>query len=198
MTSTTTFIAELFICGIMSLIWVALGLLTLLGIEWVNPAILQGWEVPLGAVGVALAYTMGVLVVETADQLLKGWNERIKNAHVAEGLPTVMHLMIAAGSPRLEAWFDYSRSRIRVCRSAALNFTLIALAGLVFVFTHPASVRPHGRLFCALTITLAGGSLSLLALAGWRWSTLSFYKMQQRGPELVKAGRKRRSPLEDS
>ena len=194
MTSTTTLIAELLISGVMALVWVILGLLALLGVGWLDPALIKGWEVPLGTVGLASAYTMGVLVDQAADQSLKRWSERIKKEHSPEGFPSIMHLMIAAGSPRLDSWFDYSRSRIRVCRSAALNFLLTTVMGTLFVLCHPSLVRPHGRLFCSLSITLAGTGLTWLALAGWRWSTLSFYRMHQRGPELVTLAQQRAAP----
>ncbi len=174
--STTALFIELLIIGLQAAIWLALLVLSILGYHWISPERIKGFEAMFAVLLLPIVYPAGIFIDYVADVIFSRWERRIRAGYPLEKDETALRLMKENNDPSLAAHFGYLRSRIRLSRSSALNFTLITIMGLVFVITRCRNVSgfPFWRtMFLEVCI---GGALAGLAVLAWRYITHSFHK----------------------
>jgi len=81
-------------------------------------------------------------------------------------------LLIRLKDSAVEEQFDYIRTRIRICRSAALNFFMIALSLVAFI---ALKSQFEDRAAVIIMSLILGGFLFLVAFYSWRILTKSYY-----------------------
>ena len=202
MTTTQIFIEHL-IAGILTAVWLVLGVLTLVGLEQLDVEALDKMSGVWAFVGLAVVYPLGVLVDQLADWMLgraegrvkEGLNEKLKSNGAKEGAPledvSIRKIFIDVDKDSINRYFEYVRVRIRIMRTAVLNFGLLAMVLPAFLlrhedYFHGASMKLYwvlplvGGLFCALVAGLA-------FLAWWR-ITSDFWR---KGREVLVLGTKK-------
>jgi hypothetical protein len=126
--ATTALFAEILIIGLLTLFWVALAVVSILGVPDLGG--FKGWEVLAAAGVLSLAYVLGI----PADRLADTWSDGAdKKLWKKWGLPPANNMsrdelrLRLTASPSL-AWLDYARSRRRIARASVLDGSL---AGIV-------------------------------------------------------------------
>jgi hypothetical protein len=183
--STTALFVDLLIIGIQVAIWLGLLFLSLFGFDWIDRLKVQGWEATIGVLLLPVVYPVGVFIDHLADALLSRWRKRIRDKYVQDKSQTVMDLLMTAKDDKLSTYYDYLRIRIRISRSSAFNFAVIAVLFPVF-----AAIRLNGRAgvssgFVAATVALASAAVAGLALYTWVGLTHLFYEKLVHGLQIV-------------
>ncbi len=152
--STTALVAELLVIGVGAAIWLVLIVLTFLGFDWVE---LEDLSKAIGLIpAVAVVYLLGIVVDRVADKLFKPWSDKIRLRQFS----TIEAFQTARGevyerSP-LRGLFEYSRSRLRICRSWTFNAVLSACAANAFIVAQLEDGVPRFRLSVVATAVLLG------------------------------------------
>lgn len=183
--STTALLVDLLIIGIQTATWITCLVLTLYGINWIEPAKLKGWEVTIGVLLLSLVYPLGVFMDNLADDLLSGWRKRIRKRHLPNDTRTVLELLMTAKDDKLSAYYDYLRSRIRISRSTALNYLLITILSPIYVVVRHGGVIELPVLSICVTLLVFSALVAGLALYTWVRLMDSFYFKMKEGYEIV-------------
>jgi len=183
--STTTLFVDLLIIGIQVAIWLVLLFLSLFGVEWIDLAKVKGWEATIGVLLLPLVYPVGVFVDHLADALLSSWRKRIRDKYVQDKSQTVMGLLMTAKDDKLSAYYDYLRIRIRISRSSAFNFGVIAVLFPIFAAVRLGGWAGVPTWFLAVSVAIASAAVAGLALYTWVGLTHGFYEKLVRGLAVV-------------
>lgn len=174
--------AELLVAGIQASVWLALVAATVLGTGWISPARIEGWELVLGIVALALVYALGVVIDRVADRVFIRWDHVLRTKQLGEENVSEVgawRLEVMARKPELATDLSYARSRARISRATALNLLLITGMGSVFVLTRTTLVNGTGDwVRFGVVILLA---LGLVALSYWSWAATTKTQYTQLG-----------------
>jgi len=182
--STTTLFVDLLIIGMQVGALLLLVVLTFLGEQHAGLDKLKGWEGTLGVLALPVVYPLGMFVDNLADFLLDGWRKEIRNKYLRNPSANVSDLLMRAKDDKLAEYFEYLRIRIRISRSTALNFTLIALFFPVFASRYLGGAGMM-KWNAGAAVSVASLLLAALALFTWIGVTETYYKKLQRGLEIV-------------
>ncbi len=174
--TTTALFVELLITGLQASLWLLLVTFCFLGHEWINPERLKGFEAIIAIIALPIVYPLGVFVDYLSDQLFRPWELKIRKTYDLDNNQTALGLLVKTKDVSLASHFAYLRSRIRISRSSALNFTLITLTSVVFTAIRCRGIPkfPYWRVI--LLELFVGTSLALLAALSWRHINRSFFK----------------------
>jgi len=172
MVSTTTLFVELLVIGIGALVWMSLAAAALFGYRWLDEGLLSSPLLipPL----LALAYVLGSIVDRLADRLFEHRDTRFQRRifgsrrAYARARTWVYEWSVIARDN-----FEYSKSRIRVCRGWTLNAAILFLVANLFVAFSGIDPALQGRL--ALFLSLFSASLAVGAAASWQSLSASRY-----------------------
>lgn len=175
---TTQIIIEHLIAGIQMLIWLALFVFSLTGTDWYTP---EAWHIngtAALAIAVAFVYPFGIIIDNIADKLLKGREKKIRAA-IPGGSQSMRQLLLQLNDADTTESFNYIRMRIRISRSAFVNFVLMTFAAMTFIATQIPSQT------YLLAAFLCGALLILISFYSWQLLTKSCYsKLAKRYREL--------------
>lgn len=189
--STTTLFVDLLIIGIQVAVWLVLLILCVFGYRWIDVDILRGWEAPLGLTLLGVVYPIGIFVDNLADALLGRWRDAIRDKYVTEPSQNVMTLLMTARDDRLAAYYEHLRVRIRISRSSAFNFGMIAVLFPIFTTCWVQSFGGVSKWLVAGVVGGLSATIASLALYTWSAVTHGFYEKQVRGLQvLARVGRK--------
>ena len=174
--STTSLIIEFLIIGIQVAIWLILMFLSIFGVDWFVFEKIKGFEIIIAALALPIVYPIGIFVDNLADSLLDKWNWKIRGEYIPEKSQSVIKLLVIAKNEWLAAIFEYSRTRIRISRSTALNFLIITVILPTFIITRLDSlfgtytwwVAALGFTTCALIMIFALWSWQHITHTLWR------------------------------
>lgn len=176
---TTQIIIEHLIAGIQMLIWLALFVFSLTGIDWYTP---EAWHINSTAalaISVAFVYPFGIIIDNIADRLLQGREKKIR-ASIPGGQQSMRKLLLQLNDADTTESFNYIRMRIRISRSAFVNFVMMTIAAITFV---GAQLNGNGTYFIAALIV--GALLIFISFYSWKLLTTSCYtKLAKRYQEL--------------
>jgi hypothetical protein len=176
---TTQIIIEHLIAGIQMLIWLALFVFSLTGTDWYTP---EAWHINSTAalaISVAFVYPFGIIIDNIADRLLKGREKKIR-ASIPGGQQSMRKLLLQLDDADITDSFNYIRMRIRISRSACINFVMMTIAALTFV---GAQLNGNDTYFAIALIF--GPLLIFLSYFSWQLLTKSCYsKLAKRYKEL--------------
>ncbi len=130
--STTAAILELLVIGVQALIWVLMLACAVFGVDWMTSPLVRDFLTPakelIGVLALCVAYPLGVLVDEFADEVVFGERYRAMRKKML-GEPLMFTLLMEPRVVPVRFYFDYSRTRIRLVRSACVNAFAMAVAG---------------------------------------------------------------------
>jgi hypothetical protein len=166
--NTTNLFVELIVIGVGASIWVCLLILSVFGYGWVPFD--KVFSLPLLIPALSIVYLLGIVTDRIADAIFEAWwGQRYRKAVYKNSLKQFFEdrRTVFSKSEQIARLYEYSRSRMRICRSWAVNAILIALTLNLFLW-----IRMRGNAFF-LTLSLFGTGMVLL-LAG-----LSFFAWQR-------------------
>lgn len=171
--STTAVIVEHLIAGLHALLWIFILVITFAGYHWIDLSAVKDFAALLTFLVLAAAYPIGVFIDEAADFVFDNASMKMRDACFDEyGLDksddklTAFVLLQISSNEFLRSYLNYIRMRIRISRSAAINFLLLTIALLAFTINNG---QPSWRiLFIELSLGLA-----LTALSFWSWQRVS-------------------------
>ena len=131
--STTQLFAELLVIGIGALIWIAILIAGVSQLSFQN--ISTNANIFTLAPIVGVAYVLGIIVDRISYGLFRKLEERTRNKIIEPNTsPSAddRERYILTNSEELSIQITYNRSRLRVCRSWIINFSLIAAASAIW------------------------------------------------------------------
>lgn len=160
--STTNLFVELVVIGIGATIWVLLLLFTIFGYGWASFETILSW--PALIPGLAVVYALGIIVDRFADRLFEQWAVPLGSRWFkSEEEYHRARVLIYTQSDALRDLFEYSRSRLRICRGWAFNsvLTIGALNLFIWVRVPADDLRLKLAVFGSLVF-------ALFAYGAWR------------------------------
>jgi hypothetical protein len=170
MTTTVLFIEHL-ITGFQAFVWLTLLIFSLFGFDWFSIARIKGLETGVAILIISMMYPIGVFIDELADKAFKPWERKIKNKirdeHGIDDSLSVWILLATTKDEMQARYLGYVRTRIRISRSAALNFALITVTSIIFTFTRLKAVL--GSILWKLIIFefILGTIITIVAIYSW-------------------------------
>jgi hypothetical protein len=152
-------------------------LLTVLDYKWINGEKIAGLSPLLSVLTLSIAYPIGVFIDNwVGKSLVKRLSGKRRAQYITDGFSVGLVVQTRLNSSWLASYLDNRYSRIRLSRSSAINFLLIAITAPVFVLTR---VGGDQALPIALVVCLL--SLTVVFLASFSWSKLTdkFYREMQ-------------------
>ncbi|MFI5176486.1 MAG: hypothetical protein ACHQKY_16625 [Terriglobia bacterium] len=166
--TTTTLFVELVVIGLHSILWIGMVILAFVGFRNVP------WEklltLNLALPGLAVTYVLGIVIDRLADLAFISRDHRLRKMHPLENLPPflTMRFHILSKSKDTYEQLEYTRSRLRIARAAILNFTLLTLSALLFVWLRSGGTRSlQYRLLASLGIVVVGFLLTYFSYESW-------------------------------
>lgn len=195
--STTNLFVELLVIGVGAAVWTTLLILSVLGVDWYAPMLLQTYAA--AGLGLAVVYVLGVITDRVADFVFDRFlSASIRRQHFSTKRNYQDdRRMVMQESDRLADLHEYGRIRIRVARGWAINAVMIGLALQVFIFS-----QFPGESWALRASILSG--LGMLGLAGgcwWSWSMLcstEYLKIKEHAEFLARQKQPAASPLRKS
>lgn len=162
--STTALFAELVVGGILTLTWIGISAMTVVGSPQIT-RLFGGSSITVGIL-LALAYALGVVFDRVWDFLLDitGVQQWLRGRSGPVEMQTendrLRRRLFLADAKAAVDFVDYHRSRMRVARASVFNFGLITVSGMCFL-----AVRCGG--VCTVEFALAGlGGVGLCGASG--------------------------------
>jgi len=138
--ATTVLFIEHLITGFQASIWFTLFVLSLFGYEWIDLNKFTGTTLVLTLLIISIIYPFGVFVDNIADDILKSWNRKIRKKYIQDETHSARRLLAITKDEALADYLGYVRTRIRISRSASLNFLLITISSIAFTATRLQNV----------------------------------------------------------
>lgn len=167
--NTTLLFVEIFIAGLQGLVWVSLLIINLTGYQWLlqtKIASLGDWSFLISALLFSFSYSLGIVLDRTANTLFSAWEDKIRSKYITDENQSFAVMRYQLDNESINKQIEYSRTRLRIARSSALNFALITifLVGLIskFDFLSLANKWKFGGI-----TALIGVILSALFTASW-------------------------------
>jgi len=188
--STTAVIIEHLICGIQVLLWIFFLILSLFGYEWVIEGKFNYLSTELMFVALAIVYPVGIFFDEFADLVFDNFSKKIRQSRFEkEKLTgkdknkdiTAMCLLQYSDNEFLMLYFNYIRMRIRISRSATLNFGITTLFVVIFTIS-----RLSVDWKVVVMEFIIGSLLTLLACFAWYRFSDTFAKRVAMGWKQIK------------
>lgn len=126
--STTQLFVEHLIAGALSLFGLCLIVISIIGLDsdWAEQIL--GYEGLLTTLALSIMYPLGIFTDNFLDYLLKGRNTKIRERfNLIEKRITVTRLLLRSDNENISKYFNFSRMRIRISRSAIFNFFIVTL-----------------------------------------------------------------------
>ncbi len=120
--------------------------------------------------GLAVTYVLGIVIDRLADLAFISQDHRLRKMHPLEKFPPflTMRFHILHKSKDTYEQLEYTRSRLRIARAAILNFTLLTLSALLFVWLRSGGTRSlQYRLVASLGIVVVGFLLTYFSYESW-------------------------------
>lgn len=140
--NTTAIIIEILIVGIMSTAWIVLAILAILGYTWVNPLLnrLKDWEAIVSLSFLSFVYVVGIGMDRFADILSVLLNPKdvllkfkwIKST--AEVAHSDRRMSLLYSEKKAADFLEHIRSRIRIIRATMINFPLVTISLICFLY----------------------------------------------------------------
>jgi len=175
--STTAIFVEVLIIGIQCFIWIALLVLSIFGLDWIDSQInfLSNWTALISILFIAISYTLGIIfdrlfnaitiIADPAKLILSiNWVQR-KAEEAFKNRPVPV-----SSDTNLTGYINYIESRLRIARSSFFNFLIILLSTMIFYKTQLSNMPTE--IFCKLWITTMSIGLVLIVLTLISYSIL--------------------------
>jgi hypothetical protein len=170
--ATTAVFAEILIVGLQVEAWIALVLLSIFGVDWIDLHPVADFAALLTVVVLALAYVLGIIVDRLADTVLDRFERTKPGKRVKRRFSknrklekpakvATMRMKVMLESDGATRFLDYQRSRWRIARATVVNLALAGPAAALYLVRtdvdwHWALVPPACALVLVPTTYFAG------------------------------------------
>jgi hypothetical protein len=171
--NTTNLFVELIVIGMAAVVWLcflAASIFPLKPIELLSTTVSASALAPT----LAASYILGIAIDRLADFVFQHRDHKLRARRFSSSDYQRARTVIYAQSESLSGWFQYCRSRLRICRGSAINTVLITIAVNAFIWTRRPA--PEQALLMSLTCSLAGLTLAVGFWAAWERLTNSEYQ----------------------
>lgn len=133
--NTTLLFAELIIIGLQASLWLLLLITVNFGAISVSAVARLGfadWQTMFVISILSIIYIIGIILDRFADLLFSSWDKYIRN-QIFPNPPisiNVMKAQLSKDSEYVNRQFEYTRSRIRISRASAINFSIMIILAL--------------------------------------------------------------------
>jgi len=180
--NTTLLFVEVFIAGLQGLVWLALLILNLTGVNWISEIKFQdlgSWTFLVSALAFSFAYSLGIGIDRMANGLYVYWDKRIGAQYFPQEARSlaIVRFQLDNNEP-LNKQLEYVRTRLRIVRSASFNFLLITIfsIGLIVRLNFLALEEKWSYSGIAGAI---GIFLTILFVGSWHSLTRTNYRLIQ-------------------
>ncbi len=175
--NTTEIFVEHLITGLMTILWILLFILGFNDFSISNLALFIEFKGLSFILFSTMAYPIGIFTDDLADYLLKKWDDLIKEKYQpGKDKISVSKVLIEVKSEEMSKLFNYMRTKIRIARSASLNFFMLTISSTIFLSIHGHSLGLLNLNRTVITTCLSGIILTLWSLWSWRRTTYAFHK----------------------
>lgn len=177
--NTTLLFVEIFIAGLQALFWMCLLVFNLFGVISVPTETLEklgDWTILLSALLFSFSYSLGILVDRVANTLFSFWDRRIQAHYVLGSTFSLSAIRFQLENEFLNKQLEYIRSRLRIARSSSLNFLLITVMLILFIY-RSGLIAPDLRLAYSWFVGIVGGVCVALFVAAWYSLTKTNYNL---------------------
>lgn len=178
MTITSLFV-EIVVGGVHTLLWIGILILAFTGYQSIDFEKLLNINLAIPAL--ALAYILGIVMDRLSDTVFMRQDLRLRDTYrerfKSEAFPSFlsMRFSILHQSKEIYEQLEYTRSRLRIARTAVLNFALTTLTLLSFTWLQAGKAVPTTSIWWIdLIIALVGGLVTFLAYRSWIGLTLNY------------------------
>ncbi len=160
--NTTNLFVELVVIGAGVFIWLALLVLSFIGVGWIqiNSAVLIGSAIPT----LAFIYVLGIVWDRFVDYIFdQFWGKSLRRKYFKKKSQYYnARRNILINSEPLSDLLEYGRSRMRICRGWSVNALMIGISLNLYLWLQ------HGKHPQLIEISFAG-TLSCVVLATGSW-----------------------------
>ncbi|MCX5237596.1 hypothetical protein OG824_20550 [Streptomyces prunicolor] len=118
----------------------------------------------LAAIGASVSYVLGIIIDRGADFLLRKPSEVCQRKHFESDADYDAARLLSYADPVASGKYEYSRSRMRVCRGWVLNWAALAVAFIGWAVRDPENHMGKGDEMIVIFFLL---SLCLASYMAW-------------------------------
>lgn len=174
MTTTVLFIEHVF-AGLQASIWFVLFVFSCFGYSWVDLDIIDRYETIIAVSALSIIYPLGIFIDNIADEIFKPWNRKIRQKKLKEagieGNIEVMKIVKDIKDDYCKKYIEYIRVRIRISRFTALNFLLISMNSIIFVFIRFRHIQ-NSHFWRIIVFEIIIG-VAITIISAWNWYSIS-------------------------
>ena len=183
---TTNLFVELIVIGFGAVIWLSLILLSVFGYAWIpfNQVLSLPALVPI----VAASYILGIVVDRLTDSASSYWDGKLRDQHFTDQqVYQNARTIIYSQSTSLKDWFQYGRSRLRICRGWIFNALLCLCSLLAFIWIRLPENSPRIRLTIAGFLFFSSLAISF-AFAWYKLTNNEYLRLSKEYESFVQSG----------
>ncbi|MBO9128556.1 hypothetical protein [Bacillus sp. 165] len=189
MGNTTSMLIEHIINGFHFLLVLILFILTLTGLDFVEPLYNfldnsnKDGLLAIFILFLPFVYTLGLIMDNFVDDVIFKRKEQQIKSSILKDSESARKLILLSGDDNQGRQLDYIRTKIRITRSTTVSFALITFLSLVFTATRlapPVLQQEHLSLLLCVEL-LIGPSLTLLGYWSWKKNTETFCRRVANG-----------------
>lgn len=187
--NTTNIIVEFLVIGIQVALWLAILILIIFGINFIECIDLKESATLVTAALVAVSYPIGIVVDNLADLFLKREDDEIrKKVNIDENSDAMTYVRISVtGDSLMGKLLEYQRMRIRLSRSTFLNFILIGILSPLFVVIRLNNILLENTSLAAGFLFIFCALIAIGAYITWQDTTRKYYKRFSEAEGIIKA-----------
>lgn len=179
--STTQLFVEHLIAGALTLFGIVLIIFAIGGIDANLMEKLLKYEGLLTVVGVSAMYPLGIFTDNFADFLLKKSNNKLRAKHeLAKDGITIAKLLVKLQDENVSKYFNYTRMRIRISRSAIFNFSFVTISLIIFFLVRGNEFSSLNKWTAIIISLVFGGMLTFYAYWNWKNIANNYHRMTAR------------------
>jgi hypothetical protein len=187
--STTALLVELVIIGFQALAWILVFIFLIFGAKWAHVSTLKEWAAPITILGVAISYSLGLVLDTLFRGLLKPvfwgleehatwtyglssgwWRGQMREALAELRDQSEWRQYVQYHNKDLADALDRRFNQIRLAGGTALNFLALEVLGLVYVLT-----RTDASWWTVAILGAAALLWVLGSLAAWIFNMRLYY-----------------------
>lgn len=188
--TTTALFVELVVIGAGAMFWLGLLILNAVDAYWLD------WEraisIPVLIMLLPVTYTIGIIVDRLSDRIFRRWDGPICDSifEKREDYHRARTYVYTHATREIVNLFEYGRSRLRVCRSWSLNFAVLAIMALIFLWSRLDNIAASTRAGISLIVFLLLITAAISSWYAWRMlATNDYRRLVETEVLLVRASR---------
>lgn len=179
---TTSLFVEILMIGSGLITWLGLLAFAFLGLDWLpsNLSINSLILIPF----TAILYVLGIVWDRVVDRITDFWDKPIRNKYFTNS--NEYHIAkdtVYSDAEPLKDLFEYTRSRMRICRSWMIDWLMISITFPFYIYSNNLVTKKITFIIFFSTVFFL---LSLITFYSWKKLTRTFYMRLTKSYALIK------------